>query len=622
MKKYLFFLVAILLISTAIANGQPPPLAGRVLDDAVMEGTCGPPNFISAVFQFNRPLPNGTVSIWWHTVDGSASWKEPDYHRVKRMQEFEKPDNNRPWRGVPLRVRIKRDCKIEPTERFFVHVTKAVWNNEGRIIPIRITPPNSRGTAVIRNDDYRPRAAFRANRTTGVGKLCVRFRNLSKCAKMLVWDFGDGTRRKTPGDVKMVRHCYNDVQKFYTVTLTAYGPLCCGREDTMVKERYIKVHKPAEVAFNATPIAGPPGMEVQFTNNSGGGANHWWWDFGNGHAEVLSHGVMDKVHPVSTYSEAGSYSAGLYGYGNGGGDLFVVPDFIYVHPDFVELALEDGSETYPGNGWDNAIDHDVISPDATATAMNGDAWAVFSFADSTEKMLHKIRITPHTICPVDFSNMKETPPPDDPSSGFLYLIDPTLRLVGSKTNLVKDFQVMVSSDGTTFDEAFSGTVDTKCDFVEFEFDAVAAKYVKLVMLNAWGENSPYISIAELQAFATEMPAPIAGNGAGLNGEGSVGQLPTEYGLSANYPNPFNPETTISYQLPEVSDVMLHVYNVQGQKIATLVNERKDAGSYQVVWNGMNDFGQAVAGGMYIYKIIASNADSDVFTVSRKMTFLK
>jgi hypothetical protein len=258
--------------------------------------------------------------------------------------------------------------------------------------------------------------------------------------------------------------------------------------------------------------------------------------------------------------------------------------------------------------------------------MNGDAWVVFSFADGEEKMLHKVRLAPHNICTVHSNNFELYDVDSDPIMGFLHLLDPSIyrnqRYVYNKSILAKYFEVMTSVDSVNWEIAFEGSIDTRCDFAEFEFDAVAARYIKLTLVNAQGENSPYVSLAEFQAFARSQPKSIKEGVTTRNSMATIGSIPKEYELSANYPNPFNPETTISYQLPEVSDVMLHVYNVQGQKIATLVNERKDAGSYQVVWNGMNDFGQAVAGGMYIYKIIASNADNDVFTVSRKMTFLK
>jgi len=79
----------------------------------------------------------------------------------------------------------------------------------------------------------------------------------------------------------------------------------------------------------------------------------------------------------------------------------------------------------------------------------------------------------------------------------------------------------------------------------------------------------------------------------------VNDFPVRYKLNDNYPNPFNPSTAIGYQLSAVSDVELSIYNLLGQKVATLVSERQNAGYYQVAWDA-SDF----ASGIYYYKLKA------------------
>ncbi len=84
------------------------------------------------------------------------------------------------------------------------------------------------------------------------------------------------------------------------------------------------------------------------------------------------------------------------------------------------------------------------------------------------------------------------------------------------------------------------------------------------------------------------------------------KFPEDVLLIGNYPNPFNPATTIYYELPNASKVKLEVYNLLGQNVRTLINVRQEAGRHQIVWDGENDFGLPVASGIYIYRFQAGN----------------
>ncbi len=95
--------------------------------------------------------------------------------------------------------------------------------------------------------------------------------------------------------------------------------------------------------------------------------------------------------------------------------------------------------------------------------------------------------------------------------------------------------------------------------------------------------------------------------------------PREFALHQNFPNPFNPDTTIKYDLAESADVTLQIYNVLGQVVRTLVvSEAQNAGRYQIRWNGMDDRGVPVSSGIYFYQISADGKFSDV----RKLMLLK
>ena len=95
-------------------------------------------------------------------------------------------------------------------------------------------------------------------------------------------------------------------------------------------------------------------------------------------------------------------------------------------------------------------------------------------------------------------------------------------------------------------------------------------------------------------------------------------LPTAFALADNFPNPFNPATTIQYALPTAADVELTVYNVVGQPVRTLVAEHQSAGRYMVEWDATDDSGHSLSSGMYLYRLQAGEEFREV----KKMLLLK
>jgi hypothetical protein len=95
------------------------------------------------------------------------------------------------------------------------------------------------------------------------------------------------------------------------------------------------------------------------------------------------------------------------------------------------------------------------------------------------------------------------------------------------------------------------------------------------------------------------------------------EMPAAYSLSQNFPNPFNPVTTIRYSMKGRGIASLKIYNVAGQLVRTLVNEIKDPGVYKVDWDGRNNRGSTVASGVYFYKMEAKE-----FRSTKKMVLLR
>ena len=96
-----------------------------------------------------------------------------------------------------------------------------------------------------------------------------------------------------------------------------------------------------------------------------------------------------------------------------------------------------------------------------------------------------------------------------------------------------------------------------------------------------------------------------------------GNLPDQYRLFQNFPNPFNPETVIRFNLPKACDVVVQIYNIFGQEIFTLANEVFDAGNHSVIWDIKNNSGDHVSSGIYIYRIKAGK-----FVDAKKMSLLQ
>jgi len=110
-------------------------------------------------------------------------------------------------------------------------------------------------------------------------------------------------------------------------------------------------------------------------------------------------------------------------------------------------------------------------------------------------------------------------------------------------------------------------------------------------------DSEYVAETENIVFESQGTAVMSVN---------VNTLPANYKLYANYPNPFNPITTISYDLAKEGEVSLIVYNILGEIVTTMVSGYQEAGSYQVIWDATNDTGDNVASGVYFFKLQAGD----------------
>jgi hypothetical protein len=95
--------------------------------------------------------------------------------------------------------------------------------------------------------------------------------------------------------------------------------------------------------------------------------------------------------------------------------------------------------------------------------------------------------------------------------------------------------------------------------------------------------------------------------------GAPSDLPSSFDLQQNYPNPFNPSTVITYAVPRNAHVTIDIYNVLGQKVASLFDQEQTVGTHSIAWNGQNNHGASVGSGVYFVTMQAGT-----FSQVRKM----
>lgn len=148
-----------------------------------------------------------------------------------------------------------------------------------------------------------------------------------------------------------------------------------------------------------------------------------------------------------------------------------------------------------------------------------------------------------------------------------------------------------------------------------------------VAIVALGSNSGFFQVGELLCFpATFRPQSVTIQARDKQNQSMIVdadirpttlQLPNRVSLKSNYPNPFNPQTTIAYTLPAAGPVCVQICSLAGRLISVLVDERQSAGAHEIVWNGCDGQGRPVASGVYLYRL--QTADE---SLSRRMCLVR
>jgi hypothetical protein len=226
----------------------------------------------------------------------------------------------------------------------------------------------------------------------------------------------------------------------------------------------------------------------------------------------------------------------------------------------------------------------------------------------------------------------------DTSTAYTIPVTPPFPIPSKPVN----FKIINTTIGQPIDFAFFEidgndgrfTVDTtnanRTDQIIFlkkdDQDSLVTTWTVLLHLYSSGNRNPQIGdTLYLNLFKSFQDSDYYSFEAIPSGIVDENVLPTDFVLYHNYPNPFNTETTVRFQIGSIQKVSLVIYDVLGRKVRTLVDENLVPGEYSIKWNGHSDEGKIVASGVYFYHLKANDSKSSseqIFVKTRKMLYLK
>lgn len=271
--------------------------------------------------------------------------------------------------------------------------------------------------------------------------------------------------------------------------------------------------------------------------------------------------------------------------------------------------------------WDNLWNPDTTYGVIAFQPLSADNKAMFNPADTSRaEGLRRIEVKnnvyywPKTI--TDFwANWNKTQTNKIKTPSFMNV--PTIAMFANKAK----YPFLVESGNVNKDPGFKPLLDTNILNGTTGNDIGFLKYFAQIRggtaaTDVWGFGITQVGTAV--NWKPTWPLPEAALlVTGVTDNAQAGSVPENFELLQNYPNPFNPTTSITYKIAKSVEVKLNVYNLSGQKVRTLVNERKAAGSYTVKWDGSDQLGRAVVSGVYFCKLEAGD-----FVQTQKMLFVK
>ncbi len=339
-------------------------------------------------------------------------------------------------------------------------------------------------------------------------------------------------------------------------------------------------------AFTGTPTSGVAPLAVSFTDQSTNTPTSWSWTFGDG-------GTATAQNPSHNYTTAGSYTVSLTATNAAGSDVETKTAYITVTTGgggTWQTITYDDFEAGWGSYADGGVDCSRYTSDTyayqgtDALDIQDNSGTASAFSLTTAR-----NVSAYVDLEVDF-----------------YFIG-----VGMETG--EDFwlQYYTGSAWVTVGDFNSGTQFVNGTFYHATVQIPRATYAyptnaRLRFMCDASDNADDVYIDQITFRGLTAGKVIPGGG----GQGSVVltqqpgeiELPVEFALSQNHPNPFNPMTTIEFSLPEAARVELVIFDTQGRRVATLADGEFAAGPHALQWNASGE-----ASGVYFYRITAGEA---------------
>lgn len=437
-----------------------------------------------------------------------------------------------------------------------------------------------------------------------------------------LWDFGDGGTSSEQNPEYMFQQASNPSQTF-NVSLIVQWTI---DNDTATKSIVVSDKDPiADFTFSLeTSVAG---QEVQFTDQSlSYDGITSFWEFGDGE-------TSSEQNPQHTYTQANTYTVSLtvteadgdtntahkditvyhrYGDVTGDGTISGFDALLILMHTVGSLTLTENEQKaadVDGDGEIKAIDASLVMQYSIGKIIefpveSGQPPAIADISPNEIKLtLPKITVKPNMpiVLPIKIKQVEN----------IVFSCELTLDYDASLLNLL---QVLPGS--TTDDLLLEYSKKDNQIRISLASAAPIQKGGVLVQVEFTPVTQPVItpvSLSRIQLNGQLIPEVF---------ESVIEVLPKKSALLQNFPNPFNPETWIPYQLAKEAEVVIDIYNIKGQLVRTLSVGPKPAGSYiskekSAFWNGQNNIGESAASGLYFYRLKAGD-----FQAVRKMIIVK